>query len=150
MELGGAPETKKEQAAEKPKEPAEEKPKGPAEEKPKEPASEKPKEPAAAQGKAPEPSKPAPQPPSQPEAPKSKPTSDSKPAMGSREERRVRVPSVASDVCHGINSLLSTGENESDAAEDRGAPEAVSEHRCLPHYIQRGRYVIAHGVPQTL
>lgn len=146
LELGGAPAAKEEQTAEKQKEPAEEKPKEPSAEKqkepsaekPKEPSAERPKEPSAGQEKAPEPSKATPQPPSQPEAPKQKPASDSKPAVGSREERRVRAPQPDLGVCHNINSLLLIGENESDATEDRGAPEAVSEHSCLPHDVQRG------------
>lgn len=84
LELGGAPEGgKKEAAPEQPKEPAAEKPKEPAAEKPKEPAPEpeKPKETQASKPAAPEKPK---------ESPKSQPAPDTKPAFGSREERRVR------------------------------------------------------------
>lgn len=92
LELGGAPEGKKDAAPEQPKEPAAEKP---AADKPKEsaPAPEKPKEP--------EPSKPAPpsekpkETPKKDESPKPQGAAESKPALGNREERRVCASS-----CH--------------------------------------------------
>lgn len=83
LELGGAPETKKEDAGEKPKEPAApEKSQTSEPEKPKSPAPPAPEQPPAPK---PETSKP------QTETPKQEPASDAKPAFGSREERRVRL-----------------------------------------------------------
>lgn len=95
LELGGAPEGKKEDAAEQPKEPAPEKsqPSEPEKQETKTPTP-PPEKPSAPK---PEPSKPqaeTPKPqaePPKPAAPKSEPTSDAKPAIpGTREERRVR------------------------------------------------------------
>lgn len=136
LELGGAPEAK-EQAPGKPKEPAAEKPSEPVPEKSKE------KEPSSGQGKPQEPASAPSQPSSQPEAPKQKsepsskpqPTSGTKESMGNREERRVRAYFNANGGCHDVNSLL-TGQNESYAAEDCRAVEAVSKHSCLSHYVQ--------------
>ncbi|ODM18317.1 Dihydrolipoyllysine-residue succinyltransferase component of 2-oxoglutarate dehydrogenase complex, mitochondrial [Aspergillus cristatus] len=83
LELGGAPETKKEDAGEKPKEPAAPEKSQPSEpEKPKSPAPPAPEQPPAPK---PETSKP------QTETPKQEPASDAKPAFGSREERRVKM-----------------------------------------------------------
>lgn len=80
LELGGAPETKKEEAAEKPKEPAKvEKPQPSEPEKPKAPAAEKGAIPRLEQTKAPSP-KAEPQ-----------PVSAAPAAPGSREERRVKM-----------------------------------------------------------
>jgi 2-oxoglutarate dehydrogenase E2 component (dihydrolipoamide succinyltransferase) len=78
LELGGAPEGKKD-APEQSKEPAAEQPKESA------PAAEKPK--------APEPSKPAPpkEAPKKAESPKPQGAAESKPTLGNREERRVRI-----------------------------------------------------------
>ncbi|RMJ23430.1 Dihydrolipoamide succinyltransferase [Aspergillus sp. HF37] len=98
LELGGAPEGKKEQPAEKPAEKPDAKPEGKPEEKP----AEKPKEPAA-EPKAPEPAKPSPPPSGQQQAPPkeaapqkpqpaaAKPEPAAQPAPGSREERRVKM-----------------------------------------------------------
>lgn len=105
LELGGAPEGKKEQPAEKPAEKPEAKP----EEKP----AEKPKEPAA-EPKAPEPEKPSPPPSGQQQPPKeaapqkpqpaaAKPEPAAQPAPGSREERRVRLL-----LLYSLGSLLIT------------------------------------------
>lgn len=84
LELGGAPEGKKDAAAEQPKEAKE-----PAAEK--QPAPEKPKEPAPApeKPKEPEPSKPAPPSEKPKETPKSQGAANPKPTLGNREERRV-------------------------------------------------------------
>lgn len=81
LELGGAPEGKKDAAPEQPKEPATEK----------EPAAEKPKEPAPApeKPKEPEPSKPAPPSEKPKETPKPQGAAEPKPTLGNREERRV-------------------------------------------------------------
>jgi 2-oxoglutarate dehydrogenase E2 component (dihydrolipoamide succinyltransferase) len=78
LELGGAPEGKKD-APEQSKEPAAEQPKESA------PAAEKPK--------APEPSKPAPpkEAPKKAESPKPQGAAESKPTLGNREERRVKM-----------------------------------------------------------
>ncbi|OQD73854.1 hypothetical protein PENDEC_c013G04563 [Penicillium decumbens] len=84
LELGGAPEGKKEAAPEQPKEPAAEKPKEPAAEKPKESA------PAAEKPKAPEPEKPK-ETPKKAESPKPQGAAESKPTLGNREERRVKM-----------------------------------------------------------
>lgn len=86
LELGAAPEGKKDAAPEEPKEPAAEKPQESAAEKPQEsaPAAEKP-----------EPSKPAPpsekpkETPKKAESPKPQGAAESKPTLGNREERRV-------------------------------------------------------------
>lgn len=81
LELGAAPEGKKDAAPEQPKEPAAEKPQESA------PAAEKPE--------APEPSKPAPpsekpkETPKRAESPKPQGAAESKPTLGNREERRV-------------------------------------------------------------
>lgn len=91
LELGGAPEGKKDAAPEQPKEPAAEKPKEPAAEKPKEPA------PAPEKPKEPEPSKPAPPSEKPKETPKPQGAAQPKPTLGNREERRVRARS-----CHCI------------------------------------------------
>lgn len=80
LELGGAPETKKEDAGEKPKGPA-----APEKSQPSEP--EKPKSPDATKEAPPAPEQP---PAPKPEAPKQESAPDAKPAFGSREERRVR------------------------------------------------------------
>lgn len=84
LELGAAPEGKKDAAPEQPKEEA---------------AAEKPQEsaPAAEKPKSPEPSKPAPpkETPKKAESPKPQGAAESKPTLGNREERRVRlIPSV--------------------------------------------------------
>ena len=87
LELGGAPEGKKEDAAEQPKEPAPEKsqPSEPEKQETKTPPP-PPEQPSAPK---PEPSKPQAEAP-KPAAPKPEPTSDAKPAVpGTREERRV-------------------------------------------------------------
>lgn len=77
LELGGAPEGgKKEAAPEESKEPAAEKPKESAPE-PEKPKQSQPSKPAA-------PEKPK-------ESPKPQPAAESKPSLGNREERRVRI-----------------------------------------------------------
>jgi 2-oxoglutarate dehydrogenase E2 component (dihydrolipoamide succinyltransferase) len=92
LELGDAPEGKKDAAPEQPKEPAAEKPQESA------PAAEKPK--------APEPEKPAPssekpkETPKKAESPKPQGAAESKPSLGNREERRVRTIAA---VCRGLN-----------------------------------------------
>ncbi|KAJ5198409.1 uncharacterized protein N7498_007526 [Penicillium cinerascens] len=96
LELGAAPEGKKDAAPEQPKEPAAEKPQESAAEKPQESAAEKPQESAPAAEK-PEPSKPAPpsekpkETPKKAESPKPQGAAESKPALGNREERRVKM-----------------------------------------------------------
>lgn len=87
LELGGAPEGKKEEAAEKPKEPATPEKSQPSEPEPPK-SQEAPKTPPQ-QPPAPKPESPKPQ----PESPKPQPSSDAKPASGSRDERRVRIHS---------------------------------------------------------
>lgn len=87
LELGGAPEGKKEEAAEKPKEPATPEKSQPSEPEPPK-SQEAPKTPPQ-QPPAPKPESPKPQ----PESPKPQPSSDAKPASGSRDERRVRTHS---------------------------------------------------------
>ena len=86
LELGGAPEGKKEEAAEKPKEPAAPEKSQPSEPEPPQ-SQEAPKAPQ--QPPAPKPESPKPQ----PESPQPQPSSDAKPASGSRDERRVRIHS---------------------------------------------------------
>ncbi|KAJ6111601.1 hypothetical protein N7523_007662 [Penicillium sp. IBT 18751x] len=86
LELGAAPEGKKDAAPEQPKEDA-------ASEQPKkEAAAEKPQESAPAAEK-PEPSKPAPpkEAPKKAESPKAQGAAESKPTLGNREERRVKM-----------------------------------------------------------
>ena len=85
LELGGAPEGKKEEAAEKPKEPETPEKSQPSEPEPPK-SQEAPKTPPQ-QPPAPKPESPKPQ----PESPKPQPSSDAKPASGSRDERRVRI-----------------------------------------------------------
>jgi 2-oxoglutarate dehydrogenase E2 component (dihydrolipoamide succinyltransferase) len=64
---------------------------------------------------------------------KSEPQQTSSSPLGSREERRVRnctkllIVVIADDV---------TGENESDALENRRTLEAISKHRSFPHHVQ--------------
>lgn len=131
LELGGAPETKKEEAAEKPKGPAKvEKPQPSEPEKPKAPAAEKGATPRPEQTKAPSP-KAEPQ-----------PVSAAPAAPGSREERRVgfRRSFFNSDayLSSFIFSFLFLGENEPDAVANCGTSEAISKYGCLTHYFQRG------------
>lgn len=91
LELGAAPEGKKDAAPEQPKESAAEKPQESAAEKPQESA------PAAEKPEAPEPSKPAPpsekpkETPKKAESPKPQGAAESKPTLGNREERRVKM-----------------------------------------------------------
>ena len=131
LELGGAPpepkekgpsEPQKDEGTEKSKEPAKaEEPKPSEPEKPKAPAAEKPAPP--------------------PKAPTPKAEPEPTPAVpGSREERRVGCLSFLLFVeILGLTAFsVSLGENEPDATSDCGAPEAVSEHGCLPHHLQRG------------
>lgn len=114
LELGGAPEGKKDEGAEKPKEssptPAEaEKPKETQASKPAPPPSEKPKEAPAKK-----------------ESPKPQGAAEAKPALGSREERRVCFCHVFAmfhhtahtDIANMVPSICS-GQDEPYASEDR-------------------------------
>lgn len=138
LEPGAAPEGKKEESAEKPKEPETPKESQPSESE-KQPAQEEKKPQPPQQPPAPKPEPPKPQ----AEAPKAEPTADAKPTLGTREERKVGHPlslfyiGASPMFCVDLLTVdfVDLGENEQNAPEDRGAPEAIPEHGRFAHYL---------------
>ena len=58
--------------------------------------------------------------------------------------------STRTDLCARLKLTLFTGQDEPYASPHCRAPEAVSEHGCFPHHLQRGRHVRPYGHAQAV